>query len=544
MSAPVLTLPQVKLPSTPSTRLTSEQLHWRSFKSPLLLSSPSNTPINHISQPLAPTSSSHPAALQPPDIFTVTTGARVQIYSIRTRKLLKTISRFDDAVRCAEVRPDGRVVVTGEETGTMQVFDVNSRSILRTWTEHKQPVWVTKFSPSTATDLLSASDDKTVRLWDLPSENSVRSFVGHTDYVRSGAFMPGAQSSNLVLSGSYDQTVRLWDSRAEGRAVMTFKLAAPVESVLPMPSGTNVLVAADNQIAVLDVVAGKPLHMIKSHQKTVTSLALASQGGRVVSGALDGHTKVFETTGWNVVGGMKYPSPILSLGVITSGPQREDKHIAVGMQSGVLSIRTRLSGEQKTKERAREREMKALLEGKLEEHDRRVAKQQRQKEGRGRGWEKRLRGMDFVGEGIDIVIDPTQDGRKKGRKEKNWEHDLRRGRYAASLDQVLEVGNKITIVTALTALRHRSALRTALANRDEVTLQPIFKWVYKSITDPRLVELCVEVAMNILDIYSAHLGQSVQIDQLVQRLHRRVKEEVDRAQQAWQTRGMLDMLKY
>ncbi|KAL1953917.1 hypothetical protein VTO42DRAFT_2039 [Malbranchea cinnamomea] len=545
MAAPVLPLPQVKLPSTPAARLTSEQLYWRSFKSPLLLSSPSNTPINHISQPAWPASGSSSfaaAQIQPPDIFTVVTGARVQIYSIRTRKLLKTITRFDDTARCADVRPDGRILVASDETGAMQVFDVNSRSILRTWKEHKQPVWLAKFSPGNPTTLLSASDDQTVRLWDLPSENSVRTLVGHSDYVRSGAFMPGAQSSNLVLSGSYDQTVKLWDTRAaEGRAVMTFKLAAPVEAVLPMPSGTTVLVAADNQIAVLDVVAGKPLHIIKSHQKTVTSLSIASHGNRVISGALDGHMKVFETTGWNVVGGSKYPSPILSLGLITSGTQREDKHIAVGMQSGVLSLRTRLSGEQKIRERERKREMEALLAGTIEEHDRRVAKEQKRKVNRGKGWEKRLRGMDFVGEGVDIIIEGSD--RKKRKKERPWENDLRKGRYAAALDAVLATGEKITILTLLTALRHRSALRAALSGRDEVTLQPILKWVYKSITDPRIVDLCVEVAMNILDLYAVHLGQSPAVDALVHRLHKRVREEVDRAQQAWMTKGMLDMLK-
>lgn len=544
MAAPVLPLPQLKLPSTPAARLTSEQLYWRGFKSPLLISSPSNTPINHISQPACPAAGSPSfasAQIQPPDIFTVATGARVQIYSIRTRKLLKTISRFDDTVRCADVRPDGRVLVAGDDSGAMQVFDINSRSILRTWKEHKQPVWLTKFSPGDATTLLSASDDRTVRLWDLPSEKSVRTLVGHSDYVRSGAFMPGAQSSNLVLSGSYDQTVRLWDSRAaEGRAVMTFKFAAPVETVLPMPSGTTVLVAADNQIAVLDIVAGKPLHMIKSHQKTVTSLSLASQGDRVISGALDGHMKVFETSGWNVVGGMKHPSPILSLSLVTSGTQREDKHVAVGMQSGVLSVRTRLSGEQKVRERERKREMDALLAGKIEEHDRRVAKEQKQKS-RGSGWDKRLRGMDFVGEGADIIIEGND--RKKRKKLHTWENDLRKGRYAAALDAALASGEKLKVLTLITALRHRSALRAALAGRDEVSLQPVLRWVHKSITDPRTVDVCVEVAMNILDAYAAHLGQSPAVDALVERLHRRVREEVDRAQQAWMTKGMLDMLK-
>ncbi|KAL1979577.1 hypothetical protein VTN96DRAFT_5550 [Rasamsonia emersonii] len=540
MAAPVLPLPQVKLPQLPSARLTPEQLYWRTFKTPLLISSPSNNPINLITQPSAPSSlSAFPSAAQPPDVFTVTTGARVQIYSIRTRKLLRTITRFDDTARGTDVRPDGRIITVGDDTGTIQVFDVSSRAILKTWKDHKQPVWVSKFSPSDPTTLFSASDDQTVRLWDLPSEHSSRTFHGHTDYVRSGAFMPGSMASGgMIVSGSYDRTVRLWDPRVEGRAAMIFKMGAPLECVLPMPSGTTVLASADNQIAVLDVVAGKPLHLIKSHQKTVTVLSLASHGDRVVSGALDGHMKVFETTGWNVVAGSKYPSPILSLRVITSGPDREDKHIAVGMQSGLLSIKTRLSGQEKVRERERQKEMQALLEGKIEEYDKKVAKKAKL---RGKGWEKRLRGRDFIGEGVDIIIE-GQD-RKKRKKEQSWEHDLRKGRYAAALDQVLSTTDKTAQLTLFTALRHRSALRAALKGRDEVTLQPVLRWVYKHITEPRLVTLCVEIAMNVLDIYSGNLGQSAQIDSQVEKLHRRVREEVERAQQAWQTKGMLEMLK-
>ncbi|BDD60112.1 snoRNA-binding rRNA-processing protein [Monascus purpureus] len=540
MAAPVLPLQQVKLASLPSTRLTPEQQYWRTFKNPLLIPSPANSPVNFITQPSVPSSATaFPSLTQPPDVFTVTTGARVQIYSIRTRKLLRTITRFDDTARGTDVRPDGRVVVTGDDSGAVQVFDVGSRSILKTWKDHKQPVWVAKFSPADPTAIFTASDDRTVRLWDLPSEHSARTFLGHTDYVRSGAFMPGsAASAGLVVSGSYDRTVRLWDPRVENRAAMVFKMAAPIECVLPMPSGTSLLASADNKIAVLDIVAGKPLHMIQSHQKTVTSLALASNGERLLSGALDGHMKVFETTGWNVVSGSKYPSPILSLKVITTGTALEDKHVAVGMQSGLLSIKTRLSGQQKVRERERRKEMQALLEGKIEEHDRKVAKQ---KKLRGSGWEKRLRGRDFIGEGVDIVIE-GQD-RKRRKKEQPWEHDLRKAKYSAALDQVLASTDKTAQLTLLTALRHRSALRASLQGRDEETLQPVLRWVYKNITEPGLVNLSVEVAMNVLDIYSGNLGQSTQIDKLVERLHRRVREEVEMAQQAYQTKGMLDMLK-
>jgi U3 small nucleolar RNA-associated protein 15 len=528
MAAPITKLQQVKLPSGPSP-ITPEQQYWKSFRSSQNV--PCQSPVTHISFPPPP---SNPLLPSTNDYIAVTTGTRVQIFSIRTRKLLKTITRFSDIAHSGEIRRDGRVMVAGDETGKIQVFDVNSRAILKTWEEHRQPVWTAKFSPTELTTLMSASDDRTVRLWDLPSQESTTTFTGHTDYVRSGGFMPGTMS-NMVVTGSYDETVRLWDPRVPNRAAIVFKHAAPVESVLPMPSGTTVLASADNQISVLDLVAGKPIQLLKNHQKTVTSLSLALNGTRLVSGGLDGHVKMFETTGWNVVAGSKYPAPVLSVSVISSGVNREDKHLVVGMQSGVLSIRTRLSGQQKVKERERAKEMQALIEGTLDEYDKKNNKKMRTK-----GVEKKLRGMDFLGEGADVIIEGNE---RKRRVESVWEKDLRQGRYAQALDYVLDQKlPSITILTLFTALRHRSAMRVALQGRDEITVQPIFKWVIKHITDPRYVSICVDAALLLLDIYSEHVGGSAELESNIKLLHRRVRTEVERSQQAYQTSGMLEML--
>lgn len=527
MAAPVVPLQPVRLPQGPSP-ITPEQIYWRTFKSPISVASPSNNPVTHISSPLPPLN----ALAQASDHFAVTTGPRVQIFSIRTRRLVKTISRFEDIAHGAEIRRDGRIMVSGDETGAIQVFDVNSRAILKTWQEHKQPVWCTKFSLVETTSLMSASDDRTVRLWDLPSQESVCSFIGHQDYIRSGAFMPG-QATGMLVSGSYDQTVRIWDPRVPTNAVMTFKHAAPIEAVLPMPSGTTILAAADNQISVLDLVAARPLQMLKNHQKTVTSLCLASNGTRLVSGGLDGHVKVFETTGWNVVAGSKYPSPILSLAIIGSGAAREDRHLAVGMQSGILSVKTRLSGQQKVKERERQKEMQALIDGNADEFDKKRAKKMT------KGLERRLRGRDFTGEGVDVIIEGKSGKRKKP---KVWEGFLRKRKYSEALDYVLEKGNTTSIMTLLMALRHRSAMRTALSGRHDVSLRPILRWICKRIIDLRYVNICVDCGMLIIDLYASHVSESPQIDQLLRRLHKRVQKSVEKAQQAWHTRGMLEML--
>ncbi|KAI4145846.1 MAG: hypothetical protein LQ340_006145 [Diploschistes diacapsis] len=528
MAAPVASLPPLKLAAGPSP-VTPEVRYWKSFRSPNIVASLSNSPITYISTPGPPAR----ADSAPGDYFAVTTGTRVQIYSIRSRKLVKTITRFSDVAHGAEIRPDGQVLVAGDDTGAIQVFNTGSRAILKTWKEHKQPVWTTKFSPKDLTMLMSTSDDCTMRTWDLVNQDSTATFTGHTDYVRSGAFMPG-KAADLLVSGSYDQTVKLWDHRASSSAVMSFKHAAPVEAVLPMPSGTTILAAAGNRITVLDIVGGKPIHVIQNHQKTVTSLSLASHDSRVVSGALDGHVKVFETTGWNNVYGVKYPSPVLAVSIITAGLGREDRHIAVGLQSGLLSIKTRLSGQLKIKEKERQKEMNALLGGKLDEYDK---KRKRQVPS---GIRRRLRGMDFGGEGADVIIQGNPSGKRKNLKQ--WEHALRNANYTRALDLALALRDPVIAATALTALRHRSAMRAALSGRDEATLQPVLEWVRKHMIDPRYVSLCVEVGTLILDIYSSVIGQSKEVDRLIARLHKQTRKEVEGAHQAWQTDGMLSLL--
>lgn len=523
MAAPVGPLPQLKLASGPSP-VSAEQRYWKTFKNQLLIPSPTSYPVTHISS----TS----------DSFAVTTGTRIQIYSNRTRKLVKTITRFSDVAHSGEIRRDGRVLVAGDDTGRIQVFDVKSRAILKTWAQHKQPVWTTKFSQTDLTTVLSASDDKTVRLWDLPSNDPVTTFVGHKDYVRCANFMPGSMS-NMIVSGSYDSTVKLWDPRTgKNTAVMTFKHAAPVEDVLSLPSGTTVLAAAENSVSVLDLVAARPLHMITNHQKTVTSMSLAGNGNRLVTGGLEGHVKVFETTGWNVVSSTKYQSPILSVKVIPSGDASEstDRHLAVGMQSGMLSLRTRVTGVEAQREREREKEMEALIAGSIGAHDAKKNKRKRRVDA--------TKKLDMIGEGADVVI--ANEPRPYKKKERPWQNHLRHARYARALDEVLDKSaadhSPLNVLTLLLALRHRSALRESLESRDEQGVEPILKWVCGHICDPRYVSVCVEVGLHLLDLYAEFVGGSAELHEAFRVLHRRVKVEVERAQVACQTGGMLESL--
>jgi U3 small nucleolar RNA-associated protein 15 len=356
----------------------------------------------------------------------------------------------------------------------------------------------------------------------------------------------------VIVSGSYDQTVRVWDTRQQNNlAALQFKLGAPVENILPM-SSSSLAVAAGSEVTILNLTAGRAENVIRAHQKTVTSLAIAQGGTRILTGGLDAHVKIHSTSSWEVVAGFKCPAPILSLAVVQSPASkegvREDRHLAVGLQTGLLSIRTRLAGAEKVKAREREKKMDAIVAGQGDEYDRR----QKKKDTR-QGIRARDRGKDFRGEGADIVI--VGNDRSKSKKLQPWQRSLRSGKYAEALDLVLppdtwrEDYNRDHFMTLVTALRHRSALRTALADRSEDRLIPILNLIQRYIIDPRHLDILYDVMLILLDLYSQSLaewqeedGDAREVANLFHRIRIKIRQATEYAQSAHTIWGMINML--
>ena len=82
-------------------------------------------------------------------------------------------------------RHDGKLLTAGDEKGNVKLFDVETKTMLRQAQPHSSAVHAVEFFSTT--QLLSGSDDKTICLYDIPTNMVVNTYAGHSVGAASGS---------------------------------------------------------------------------------------------------------------------------------------------------------------------------------------------------------------------------------------------------------------------------------------------------------------------------------------------------------------------
>ncbi len=117
------------------------------------------------------------------------------------------------------ITPDGKNVLSASNDNTVRVWDVNTGICLRSLGGHAGGVTAVAIAPD-GKHVLSASNESTVRVWDAGTGICLRSLSGHTGGVTAVAMTPDGKHA---LSASNDKTVRIWDLWT-GREIAVYPL--------------------------------------------------------------------------------------------------------------------------------------------------------------------------------------------------------------------------------------------------------------------------------------------------------------------------------
>lgn len=151
--------------------------------------------------------------------------------------------------------------------------------------------------------LASASDDKTIRLWNMQTEKEQFVLSGHTQCVKTVAFHP--QRHNILVSGSRDRTIKFWDLQTHKIIQTLTSHERAVNVVLFSPDGQLLASgSSDKQIKLWNSQTGKTIATLQGHTLAVTALAFISSSSKplLVSASADSTVKLWNLKTFELVG--------------------------------------------------------------------------------------------------------------------------------------------------------------------------------------------------------------------------------------------------
>uniref|UniRef100_A0A3P9JEX4 POC1 centriolar protein homolog A n=1 Tax=Oryzias latipes TaxID=8090 RepID=A0A3P9JEX4_ORYLA len=196
------------------------------------------------------------------------------------------------AVRCVNFSDDGQTLVTASNDKTIKVWTVHRQKFLFSFNQHVNWVRCAKFSPDDRL-IVSCSDDKTIKLWDKNSRECIQSFFEHAGYANHVDFHP---SGTCIAAASTDSSVKLWDIRTNKMLQHYQVHSGAVNSLSFHPAGNFLITtSSDSTVKILDLLEGKLLYTLHGHQSSVTCVAFSRTGDYFSSGGADEQVMVWKS---------------------------------------------------------------------------------------------------------------------------------------------------------------------------------------------------------------------------------------------------------
>ena len=199
-----------------------------------------------------------------------------------------------DDVLSAEFSPDGTRILTASKDKTAKLWDAETGIELRSLEGHTEPVYSARFSPDGTRVLTRAF--RRHKIWDAQTGADLFTLKGHADLVHGSEFSPDGKR---ILTWSRDETAKIWDVEGGAQIASLEGHSGEVLSAAFSPDGTKVVTgSSDSTAKVWDVAAGSELVTLEAHSEAIRSVDFNAAGDRLVTLSDDATAKVWDARTW------------------------------------------------------------------------------------------------------------------------------------------------------------------------------------------------------------------------------------------------------
>jgi WD40 repeat protein len=206
--------------------------------------------------------------------------------------LLFTLAGHTARVRDVAITTDGKQAVSASDDHTLKVWDLERGTEVYTLNGHSDWVRAVAIFPN-ATRAVSASDDHTLRVWNIESGTLDMTMDNYGDWIRKLTVTPNGR---YAISASDDRTLKIWDLE-RGTIKRSLKGHSGELNALAITADGRFLLSGsdDRTIRLWDVEHGTQVRTLKGHRAKVNALAVSPNGRQVVSASADDTLRLWDT---------------------------------------------------------------------------------------------------------------------------------------------------------------------------------------------------------------------------------------------------------
>jgi len=176
-------------------------------------------------------------------------GGETIVWNLWTGEPYRRLQNGKDPVDSVRFHPDSNHLAVTSDDGKLRVWDTKANKMLYELAAHEGSCDSAAFSPDGKL-LATGGKDKKIKLWNVADGKPVAVLEGHQDEVNAVAFHP--KGAPFLASASDDMTVKLWDLNAR-KAVQTLPHENKVNTLAWSADGVLLATAAGKVVQVFEV---------------------------------------------------------------------------------------------------------------------------------------------------------------------------------------------------------------------------------------------------------------------------------------------------